>query len=380
MDINDIIRDFTDGKKTAQELRDGLRKEIDKKGIELKQLQKVTRFNTSTPEEATKAVEVGLFLQSLYKAKKGDFAAAKVLDNWKGKASTLIEGTDSLGGYMVPDELENSLIQYIEGASVLMPHCRKITMKSDTKNIPVLDSSVSTSFHAENSAIAETNPTFTNAQLKTYRQDGYSTVSNELLDDSDVGVIDMLLSQFTEQMGQGLDDAILNGDGTEGSAAHSGIFTAAVGYSSVFGSGSTSFADIIISDLVSLYHKVPSYARDKGIFVMHSDIAKYLQLEKDDQGAYRWNPYANTDMSIHGKYPIVESIKAPGDAGDGVSTAFVAFGNFNYLAVGQRKGISLLIDPYTQAVNYQTRIIVTRRLALSYLKAGAFARLLTAAS
>ena len=376
----DIIRNFTDNKITPEEARAALLKEIEKEGIELKQLQKATKFDLSTPEATAKAVETGLFLQTLYKAKKGDFTASKALDNWRGKA-TLIEGTDSLGGFMVPDELESSLVKFIEGASVLLPHCRKFSMKSDTKKIPALDGGVSSAFHSEGSSITESNPTFAQVTLNAYRQDAFSVVSNELLEDSDIGVIDMLLSEFTEEMGRSLDNAILNGDGSESAAGFSGVFTSAVGYSTVFDSGSTSFSSILVSNMIELYHSVPSYAREKGIFVVHSDIAKYLQLEKDTDGAYRWNPYLNSgDMRIHGKYPIVESIKAPAESDSAISTAFVAFGNFNYLGVGQRKGISLLVDPYTNAADYQSRIIMVRRLALAYLKNTAFSRLITAAS
>jgi HK97 family phage major capsid protein len=379
MAINDIIKDFNEERKTLIETRDALKEAVEKEAANFKALAAKTNVEPESAEEATKTIELGMFLQSAYKAKRGDYAAAKRLDQWNTKASTLIEGTDNLGGYTVPDELERTLVKYMEGASVLMPYCRSISMKSDTKNIPVLDGNVSVAFHAEGSNIVETNPTFDNAQLKTYRQDAFTTVSNELLEDSDLNTVDMLLSQFTEQCGQGLDDVILNGTGDEASAAHSGIFTAAVAYSTVMAAGSVNFSSVLVSNLVDLYHQVPSYAREKGIFVMHSDIAKYLQLEKDTNGQYRWNPYgAGGDMRIHGKYPIVETIKAPA-AGDTASgTAFIAFGNFNYLAVGRRKGISFLVDPYTNAAAYQSRIIMTRRLALAYLKNGAFARLLTA--
>ena len=377
MEMNDILRKFAAGETSPQELRDELKKEVKKSGVTLNQLQQKTRFNTSSPEITADAVETGVFLQNLYKAKKGDFGAAKILEDWSGK-STLIEGTDNLGGYMVPDELENSLIKFIEGASVLMPHCRQFTMNSDTKNIPVLDGNVTATFHSEGSGISETNPSFANAKLTAYRQDAYSKVSNELLDDSNIEIIDMLLSQFTEQMGQGLDNVILNGTGNEASAGFSGVFTAAVGYSTVM--DNVAFSSILVSNMVELYHQVPSYAREKGIFVMHSDVAKYLQLEKDNNGAYRWNPYGVPDMKIHGKYPIIETIKAPDDDDNAVDTAFVMFGNFKYLAVGLRKGLSLLVDPYSRAEQYESRIVMVRRLALAYLKNSAFSRLLTAAS
>lgn len=377
MNINDIIKDFNENKKTLEETRESLRNEIEKNDIELKGMSKTTGLDMGDKDRTMKAIETGLFLQTAYRAKKGDFEAGKKMADYRTKANTLIEGTDSLGGYTVPDELERSLITFIQGASVLLPYCRKFDMKSDTKNIPVLDGTVDVAFHAEGSAITEANPTFANAQLKAYRLDAYTKASNEYLEDSDVGVIDMLLSQFVEQSAQAIDNAILNGAGNEASAAHSGIFTAAVGYSTVMSGGN--FSSILVSNLIDLYHQVPSYARQEGIFVMHSDIAKYLQLEKDTDGAYRWNPYgAGSDMKIHGKYPIVETIKAP-DAGDtGASTPFVAFGNFKYLAVGQRKGMSMLVDPYTLAANYQSRIIMVQRLAFAYLKNTAFARLLTA--
>lgn len=376
----DIIHDFKNGKINLGEFRQKLQEVVYEQEIFLESLQKNRAYNPEDPAQTAKNIELATFLQIATKAKSGDFGAAQKLSEWSTKASTLVGGTDNLGGYTVPDELASQIIALQEGASAVMPYLTKVTMTSDRKKIPVLDTSVSVSWHSEDDAITETNPTFAEADLVAYRQDALTKASNELLEDSTLDILSILLDQFEEQAAQHFDNTVFNGDGAAASAAFSGVFTAAVAYSAAFDTGSTAFSEILVDDLIDVVHLVPSYARAQGQIVMHSDVAKYLRKEKDSNGRYLWDPFASGPMSIYGKYPIIESHKAPSDSDSGAGTACVSFGNFKYLVLGRRKDITLLIDPYTDAANWRTRIFLVQRLALAYARTGAFSRLLTAAS
>lgn len=373
--INDILQKYKKGELGLEEFRNQLTVAIAENDFAIDTLHKNRSYNPENPVQTAKAVEIATFVQTLYGAKVGDYAATRKLAEYRTKAD-MIEGTDSLGGYLVPDELQAELIALQEGASVVMPYLTKVTMNSDTKKIPVLDTSVSVAFHDEAESIVETEPTFAAATLTAKRLDGFSDASNELLQDSSIEMLTILLDQFVEQMGQKIDSAVFVGTGNP----MSGVFTATAGYSAAFDAGSTAFSEILVDDMIDLVHLVPSYARRTGQIFMHGDVLKYLQKEKDSNGRYRYDPYSAGPMQVMGRYPIIESHQLPSDSDSGAGTACACFGNFKYIVLGNRRKTELLVDPYTQAGDYKSRIYCVQRLALAYSRTGAFSRLLTAAA
>ncbi len=373
----DFTEQFKNGELSLNEYRVKLRESIAERGLELQGIVRNKNFNAEDPEEVAKTVELATYFQTMYKAQKGSPEANYQLKQWHTKAN-MVEGTDASGGYLVPTEFHTMLMKFVEGASEMIPYLTKIRMNRDSMKVPILDDRISVSWHQEGDDIDQTDATFSEATLNTRRLDCYTICSNELLEDSATDIAGLLIEQFAEEAGQAIDNAILNGDGSDTYGGFSGIFTPTISYSTVFGSGSTAFSSISVEHLIDLYHDVPTYARENGLFVMHPDVAVNLQKETDAAGNYLWNPYGQNRTSIHGKYPIVECNQAPSTSG--ADTAFVGFGNFRWILYGARKNAGMLMDPYTLAAKYQTRIVIVQRLALEYAKRSAFSRLMTAAS
>lgn len=318
------------------------------------------------------------YIKTLYRAnhpKQRDFQAEKRLSEWNQKA-TLVEGTDNLGGYLVPEELYNDIVTMVAEDSIASRYMRVFPMKSDKKRVPTEETGVSVAFHDEGEEAAESNPTFGSALLEAKRLDAYSITSNEFLEDEDIGIASFLLSQFTKAAGQKIDSAVFTASGDP----VSGVFTANAGYSQILEGGEVNFSSVVTSDLIDLYHKVPSYGRKEGIFVMHPDVIAYFQKEVDSQGGYMLPPYqaGGDSPKIHGRYPLLESEQCPDSTG--ADTAFIAFGNFRYMALGRRRKMKIAIDPYSHSTKFQTIMVVSQRVAFAWLKTGAFSRLLTASS
>jgi HK97 family phage major capsid protein len=302
------------------------------------------------------------------------------------------EGTGTAGGHLVPEHVARELYGFFEGASAVAPYLTTVDMTTDKKYLPLSDGKVSVTINEEEDSITETTPSLDRATLQTYRMDAYTKVSNELLEDSDLAIQDILLDQFNEQSAMLFDDVVANGDGSAGSAGFSGVFSATVGYSEVFDTGSTAFSEVTLAKMIDLAHLIPSYVRREGQVFMHSDVMKYLRKEMDDSGQYLMPPYTFTNQGmlrvrsgppsvpkLLGAYPMLESHKCPSTSG--ADTAFIVFGNFKYIAHGLRHNATYtLSDPYTNAANWQTRLIYVRRFALAYLKTTAFARMVTGSS
>lgn len=376
----DVMKEFSEGKISFTELREGLAETLKHTEERYADYSKTSRAKTDREayDETKAALETGTYFQLIGRACWGSdnanaVNAQKQLANIRTK-TTMAEGTTTLGGHTVPDELNGYLVSFIRDSSAILPYCREIEIGSDYRKVPVLNQTMTVGWHDESEEMDESNLTFTASELEPQRLDAYTVVTNELLMDSKLDMIALLLSQFTESCAVKIDSTVFNSDGS--TSNFSGLFTAAVGYSSVMGAGSAAFSSVVVSELIDLYNKVPSYARKKGQFYMHPDIIKYLAKEESTGGDYLINPYSTPELKIHGRYPLIESSEAPSTSGG--DTAFIVFGNPQYLAVGRRHNIEMRANPYSLDTFNQTRFTMFQRLGFAYLKNTAFARLLTA--
>ena len=71
---------------------------------------------------------------------------------WELSGKGLTEGTDSEGGFLVPEELQAEVDRIIENVGLIRTLSRKLTMTRDTLNMPQLDSAASVTFPGEATA------------------------------------------------------------------------------------------------------------------------------------------------------------------------------------------------------------------------------------
>jgi len=317
-----------------------------------------------------KALELGLFVRTLWSAQRGYPHAVKALEQFGPTTKAQTEGSAGAGGYIVPDRLQGTVIELAEGASVTEPYMSRFDMDSDNLSVPNLTTKPSVAWHTETQEATETSAVFDRTLLQTGRLDAYCIVSNELIQDSRPAIVALLIDQFIEAQAMKFDELVLTGTGTP----VSGIFEA-VGYSTVMSAAEVS--TIVVADLIKCYHKVPSYVRNSapGTFYLHSDVALYLDLETDTYGQYILPPYQSwgPDKQVHG-FKVLESHKCP--SAPATSEAAVAFGVMKYLALGRRMDTSIFVDPYSLSTKYETLLCMFRRLAFGYLKTEGFSRVI----
>lgn len=289
------------------------------------------------------------------------------------------EGTDSEGGYLVPTIQRFELLAYARENSVALSRGTHIPMTSSSMTIPRELTKVSVAIDAEEGAVDESNPTFDNVTLTAKRYNAYSTSSNELIQDAanQGGVAGMLLDQFIEALGQKIDSAVFIGTGDP----MSGIFIGGAGFSAVFGTGSTAFSELIETDLREAVRDVPKKDRNGAIWMMNDEILwDYVRGLKTTTGEYL---FAETRMggpapdSIWG-YDVVHVEVAPGTSDSAANTGFIAFGNPKGIYIGDRlTNMELLVDPYSDLANYQTRFFFVTRWATVLGLPKVFSRIVT---
>ena len=245
--------------------------------------------------------------------------------------NALQEGTDSEGGYLVPDEFERTLVQKLTAANVLRPLCHVIQTSYGDRKIPVVASKGTADWVDEEGTYPLSDDTFSQVVLGAYKLATMIKVSEELLSDSIFDIEGYVSEQFGKRIGDKEEDAFLTGNGvskpigilhTTG-GAEVGVTTAGV-------------AAITGDELIDLVYSLRAPYRKSAVFVLNDTTVKLLRKLKDGDGQYLWRPgiTENAPDTILG-HRIVTSEFMPGVSAGNKS---IAFGDFSYYWIADRQG------------------------------------------
>ncbi|MGH7393941.1 MAG: phage major capsid protein, partial [Candidatus Rokuibacteriota bacterium] len=126
----------------------------------------------------------------------------------------LSEGTDSAGGFSVPDILMARWIDRLRNALVIVrAGAVTVPLTSDVVKIARLAADPTAAWRAENAAVAESDPTFEAVTFAPKSLDVFTKVSRELLEDS-INIGEMLEVTLVRSFAVEVDRVCLHGTGT----------------------------------------------------------------------------------------------------------------------------------------------------------------------
>ncbi len=347
---------------------------LSEQGIALKEsaLKTPNRFKIFGDEGKTN--DFCKFFIAIIKALKGDWDAKADLKEIYQKAQ-LQEDTSSEGGYLVPVEYEWDIIQLARAKSFALDLCSIINMTRDILNVPSEASLISVAWTAEEGAMPQSEPTFGQVQLNARRLDGYGKVTNELLQDSAIDIVSLLVEQFAYAIGMELDNQVLNGTGTP----VSGVLTAAAGNSVVMATGNTSFSAVTGTNLSDIVYTLNTGDLANARYILGRLGMHYVRTLKDSNNNFI---FAKVGEQVGGTiwgFPYFVSEKVTNTSA--ANTAFISFGDFKKFYIGRRLGaMALDLDPYSLFTTYATQFRMVTRWGMAIGRASAFCRLLTAAT
>ncbi|BDR76154.1 phage major capsid protein [Clostridium tetani] len=247
--------------------------------------------------------------------------------------NSLQVGTDSEGGYLVPDEFEKTLIESLEEQNIFRQLANVITTSSGDKKIPVVASKGTASWVDEEGAIPESDDAFGQVSIGAYKLATMIKVSEELLNDSVFNLESYIAKEFARRIGAKEEEAFFIGDGT---GKPTGIFNATGGAS--LGVTTTSATAITLDEIMDLFYSLKSPYRKNAVFTMNDATVKAIRKLKDSNGQYLWQPSVTAgepDTVLN--RPVKTSAYVP-TLGSG--TKPIAFGDFSYYWVADRQGRS----------------------------------------
>lgn len=269
--------------------------------------------------------------------------------------NVLSVGTDSDGGYTVPDEFEHTLVEALADENVFRTMATSIKTASGDRKIPIVATTGTASWVDENAAIPESGVTFEQKTLSAYKLATMVKVSEELLADSAFNLEDYMAREFARRFAVAEEAAFCTGNGT---GKPTGVFDATKGASAGITAAKT---DTFTADeLIDLFYSLRVPYRSKAMWFMNDTTVKIVRKLKDNNGQYIWQPAltAGTPDMILGR-PYKTSVAAP-EATTG-NTA-VLFGDFKYYWIADRKSRTIRRLNELYAVNGQVAFLGTERL------------------
>lgn len=265
-------------------------------------------------------------------------------------------GTDSEGGYLVGEEMENAIERVATTQSAMRRVCRVIQIGAASyKKIVKTTGVAAGGWAGETTAPSETT---TQAWSELEFQPGTvwaePRITQEALEDSvqdvEADLVEEIGITFAEQEG----DAFIDGTGIKKprgfldypSVANASYAWGSIGF--IVSGAAAAFATTNPSDaLIDLQHALKPTYRAGAVWVMNDATLGAIRKFKDEHGIYLWAP-SNLMSGMVGQllgHPVETDDYMP-DLG---TNAFpVAFGDFRrgYLIV-DRRGVSVLRDPFT---------------------------------
>jgi len=264
-------------------------------------------------------------------------------------------GTDTEGGYLVPDEFERSLVEALEEENIFRRLTNVITTSSGDRKIPVVASKGTASWIDEEGAIPESDDSFGQISIGAYKLGTLIKVSEELLNDSVFNLESYISREFARRIGNKEEESFFGGDG---SGKPTGILAATGGAQlGVTTSGATA---ITLDEVLDLFYSLKAPYRNKAVFVMNDSTVKAIRKLKDSQGQYLWQPsiQAGTPDTILNR-PLYTSAYVPAIA---AAAKTVAFGDFSYYWVADRQGRVFKRLNELYAATGQVGFIATQRV------------------
>lgn len=264
--------------------------------------------------------------------------------------NALSVGTDADGGYLVPDEFEQQLIDKLQEENFFRNLATVIHTSGDRK-IPVVTGHGEAAWMEENGLYPDSQDTFGQQSIGAYKLGTAIRVSEELLNDSVFDLESYIAGEFARRIGTKEEEAFLTGDGKN---KPTGVFTSAdVGVT-------VTTASISFDDIIDLYHSLRSLYRRKAVWLLNDATIKALRKVKDNNGNYIWQPSVTAGLpdTILNR-PCYSTSFAPELA---TGNRPILFGDFSYYWIADREYRSFKRLNELYAANGQIGFLASQRV------------------
>lgn len=271
------------------------------------------------------------------------------------------EYTVGEGGYLIPEEYSNEILNYNYAYGKIRPNAQIIPMTSDTMNITSM-AQVTAGYVSGSAAIGESNISLTPYVLSLKNIGTILRYDNNFLADITTQKVAMIDANAMEAFGAWEDNAILQGSGAL-DATNGGITgilnTAGV---TVVTSSASAFSGITVADLSAMID-APSGAIKNGTFIFDRTIRQYIRKLQDGASQFVWSPAVNGDVERVYGYPVIfVNGSLPIASATATGKAYGIFGDLKGVLIGDRGTVEVATSTDSGFTTNQTLVRYLRRL------------------
>lgn len=241
-------------------------------------------------------------------------------------------GTDSEGGYLVPDEYEKKLVESLEDEVFFRTLATVIRTSSGDRKIPIVTSKGEAAWIDEGGQFPESDDSFGQTSIGAYKLATMIKVSDELLNDSIFSIEQYISKEFGRRIGTKEEEAFFIGDG---SGKPTGLFHSTGGAETGVTVANT---NITFDDVMDLYYSLRAPYRNKAVWLLNDSTVNAIRKLKDGNGNYIWQPSVKEgepDRILNRPYRT--SIYVPEIA---AGNRVMAFGDYSHYWIADRQGRS----------------------------------------
>lgn len=272
------------------------------------------------------------------------------------------------GGFLVPEEFESSIIQYREPTNIVWPRATIVPMATETLLWPKL-AQISTgsnvnhfggvvfNWTAEATPKTETQPGFENITLQAKELSAYTQISDTLLADSPINLINFLTDLFRRAWMWTTDKVYVDGDGA-------GKPLGVIEDPNVITVNRAGAGAVTLTDISNMYEVHPTHFMNGAVWFMNKVIEARLLNERSTTNDLLLRNMISIKEgrieTLKGHPIILSDNKTPtiGTKGD------VILGNWrDGYYVGRRQGVTIARSEHVAFLSNMTTIRATGRVA-----------------
>lgn len=272
------------------------------------------------------------------------------------------ETAEAAGGYLVPEQLLNQIIEVRAQINVLESRVTTLPMMSASMGIPTFTLTMTPAAVAEAGSVSETDGSsaFGKVRMNAGKHSLYLIFDDELEEDSIIALEPFIARKAGEGFANQRENLILNGIG--GSANPLGLLlTTFTNTSDISGATDALVPEDLIEAMTDLS---PQYRRDSSFIVPNLTLKKiwgFRSMEGGEgTGIFMWIPSLALGQpdTLLGK-PLLECAAFADPSSDG--DAMFLFGSLNTYYFGQRRGVTAKRLVELLALSGQVGVVFSER-------------------
>lgn len=248
------------------------------------------------------------------------------------KLQVLVEGTGARGGFLVPDDYANMIVEDIRDRSIMRQIADVMTTTSDTLHLPNLSSRPRAAFRSEGAVKSTSTVDFGETVFTPYSLAAIVALSNELVADASLGVNGSIVNYVTQLIVQALQEREERAFWTgSGSGEPTGVETYTLG------AVAAAATDVGRADaVISTFMRLGQGYRNRGVWVGNSGTIEKVQSLKDSQNNYLVSRLTDSPVFTLKGRPVYEQNDIEGGK--------LFFGDFSYYKIVDREGVQIRIS------------------------------------